>query len=76
MDKDDDQVLQEAFPEEAVPLVLFNEEKKSKFNSWLIFCFSIRTQRRGSTVPFRAEGPNRNYCGSRHVSYRKELPAQ
>jgi hypothetical protein len=36
MDKDDDQVLQEAFPEEAVPLVLFNEEKKSKFKSWLI----------------------------------------
>ena len=35
MDKDDDQVLQgeafNSFPEEAVPLVIFNEEKKCKF---------------------------------------------
>jgi hypothetical protein len=34
MDKDDDQVLQGesfgGFPEEAIPLVIFNEEKKCK----------------------------------------------
>lgn len=60
MDKDDDQVLQgEAlsdrikqqmeFPEEAIPLVIFNEEKKSKlrgvvFILTLHFIFSLRAQ--------------------------------
>ena len=37
MDKDDDQVLQGesfgGFPEEAIPLVIFNEEKKCKLRN-------------------------------------------
>ena len=53
---DEDQVLQEAFAEEAVPLVIFNEEKKCKSLIYLLIVvyYSIRTQRRRSTIFDRA----------------------
>ena len=81
MDNDDD-VLQEIsdafsnFPEEAIPLVIFNEEKKRKSTNIhhfiltnFVFINSVRTKRRRKTISLRDQRTNRYYCGRRNVSY-------
>ena len=83
MDKDDDVLqsdLYENFPEEAVPLIIFNEEKKRKFKKHhhilTIDLYSFRAERRGPRVPTRAQGPDWYNCGGGHVQNRQELSTE
>ena len=90
MDHIDDQVLMgESQPDlskiqEAIPLIIFNEEKRSKFNCLHPYrqilttfnYYSVWNKWRRKIIPVRIERTNRYCCCGRHVPHRQELPTQ